>query len=73
MNDATLKLRSTLTCPHCGGQAEETMPIDACRYFHECTSCGRTLSPRAGDCCVLCSYGDVPCPPIQKHGHCGCA
>jgi hypothetical protein len=23
------------------------------------------LRPKAGDCCVFCSYGSVPCPPIQ--------
>ncbi|MGE0674778.1 MAG: GDCCVxC domain-containing (seleno)protein, partial [Methylibium sp.] len=21
--------------------------------------------PKSGDCCVYCSYGTVPCPPIQ--------
>jgi hypothetical protein len=24
------------------------------------------LSPKAGDCCVFCSYGSVPCPPVQQ-------
>ena len=23
-----------------------------------------------GDCCVFCSYGSVPCPPIQQNGKC---
>jgi len=23
------------------------------------------LKPLTGDCCVFCSYGTVPCPPIQ--------
>ena len=26
----------------------------------------RVLRPLAGDCCVFCSFGDVPCPPIQE-------
>ncbi len=26
------------------------------------------LKPKAGDCCVYCSYGTVPCPPIQERG-----
>ncbi|TGE15005.1 hypothetical protein E5J99_13940 [Hymenobacter elongatus] len=32
------------------------------------------LKPLAGDCCVYCSYGTVPCPPIQEQGKgaCGC-
>jgi hypothetical protein len=23
------------------------------------------LEPNAGHCCVFCSFGSVPCPPIQ--------
>ncbi|MFZ0027756.1 MAG: GDCCVxC domain-containing (seleno)protein, partial [Pseudolabrys sp.] len=28
--------------------------------------------PKDGDCCVFCSYGSVPCPPIQEKGT-GCS
>ena len=41
------------------------MPTDACLFFHECAGCRALLRPKAGDCCVFCSYGSVPCPPIQ--------
>ena len=44
------------------------MATDACVFFHECTACGVLLRPRAGDCCVFCSYGSVPCPPVQRTG-----
>lgn len=54
-----------LTCPHCGTRHAETMPTDACIYFFECSACGTILKPKSGDCCVFCSYGSVPCPPIQ--------
>jgi hypothetical protein len=60
-----MKLVSVLTCPHCGRAATETMATDACRVFYPCGGCGRTLRPKAGDCCVFCSYGSVPCPPAQ--------
>jgi hypothetical protein len=56
---------STITCPLCGHRKAETMPTDACQYFYDCESCHAVLKPKAGDCCVFCSYGDVPCPPIQ--------
>ena len=56
---------STLTCPECGHVKRETMPTDACQFFYECERCGVLLKPKAGDCCVFCSYGDTPCPPIQ--------
>jgi hypothetical protein len=70
-----LKLVSTLTCPVCGHHASETMPTDSCQYFYECHECQTLLKPKAGDCCVFCSYGDLPCPPIQEaraSGSTGC-
>ncbi len=57
---------STLTCPDCGHLATETMPSDACQFFYDCQGCGAVLRPLQGDCCVFCSYGTVPCPPIQE-------
>ena len=59
-------LQSTLTCPNCGHQKEETMPTDSCQYFYECVNCKQVLKPKQGDCCVYCSYGTVKCPPIQQ-------
>ncbi len=58
-------LISTIRCPLCGHEREETMPTDACQWFYDCQGCGAVLRPKQGDCCVFCSYGDVPCPPIQ--------
>ena len=64
-------LESELTCPHCGHVSGETMPTDACLFFYECSQCKVLLRPKAGDCCVFCSYGSVPCPPIQEmHPNC---
>lgn len=60
--------KSTLTCPKCGGASVETMPTDACQYFYDCPACGEVLQPKKGDCCVFCSFGSIPCPPIQLHG-----
>lgn len=66
-----MELRSLLRCPACGGASEEEMPRDACVFFYRCPACGERLRPREGDCCVFCSYGSVPCPPVQLHGRCG--
>src|SRR4029450_1394814 len=63
---AELELQSVLTCPHCGHQELETMPANACVAFYDCKGCGKTLKPLPGSCCVFCSYGAVPCPPIQQ-------
>jgi hypothetical protein len=71
-----LVLRSTLTCPSCSCASEQPMPTDACLFFWDCPACGGLIRPKRGDCCVFCSYGDVPCPPIQAQGAasrgCGC-
>lgn len=67
-----VQLESKLTCPHCGREQVEIMPMSACQFFYECTGCGVMLSPKTGDCCVFCSYGTVPCPPVQQQkGCCG--
>lgn len=63
-------LQSTITCPACSFQKVETMPVDACTYFYECEGCKSILKPKAGDCCVFCSYGSVKCPPIQDNKSC---
>jgi hypothetical protein len=63
-----IQTRSLLTCPVCGFAKEEEMPADACQWFYECANCRTLLKPKAGDCCVYCSYGTVPCPPIQLGG-----
>lgn len=63
---AHIELISVVTCPNCGHQATERMPTDHCVYYYECQECGSLLKPEPGDCCVFCSYGSVPCPPIQK-------
>ena len=63
-------LECVLTCPKCGARSPQVMPTDACVFFHECASCGARLKPKAGDCCVFCSYGNVPCPPVQNQRRC---
>ncbi len=63
-------LKSTITCPNCGHKKEGVMPTDACQYFYDCEKCHAVLKPKAGDCCVYCSYGTVKCPPIQKGVSC---
>ncbi|HSH41350.1 MAG TPA: GDCCVxC domain-containing (seleno)protein, partial [Arenicellales bacterium] len=39
-------------------------------YVYECEHCGTLLKPNQGDCCVFCSFGDVPCPPVQEERQC---
>ena len=70
---ARVILDSIIPCPACGHRASERMPTDACQFFYDCKGCGKRLKPKAGDCCVFCSYGSVPCPSVQeiRRGCCG--
>ena len=61
-----IELFSTITCPECGGLSTEIMPTNACQFFYDCKGCGQRLKPKTSDCCVFCSYGSVPCPPVQQ-------
>ncbi|RME32702.1 MAG: hypothetical protein D6786_09835 [Gammaproteobacteria bacterium] len=63
-------LESTITCPRCGHRSREIMPTDSCQWFWECPGCHELLRPKPGDCCVFCSWGDVPCPPVQQERGC---
>ncbi len=65
-------LQSRIRCPQCGHEEDETMPTDACQWYYECKGCGELLRPLKGDCCVFCSYGTVPCPPVQVEGKSCC-
>jgi hypothetical protein len=71
-HEPSMQFESTLTCPQCHHQAVEPMPVDACQFFYVCKGCGEKLKPLAGDCCVFCSYGSVPCPPVQQNGNSAC-
>lgn len=57
---------STITCPECATATTMTMPEDSCAIIVHCPHCDAVLRPKTGDCCVFCSYGTVPCPPIQR-------
>lgn len=59
-------LESIITCPYCGYSKKETMPEDFCQFFYRCSNCNNLIKPKKGDCCVFCSYGSIPCPPVQK-------
>lgn len=60
-----IKQKSTLTCIYCSEKTSLDMPSDSCLISFECPHCHHILRPKSGDCCVFCSYGDNPCPPIQ--------
>jgi hypothetical protein len=63
-------LAVTMTCPECRHVEVETMPADRCVFFWECPGCRALVRPKAGDCCVYCSYGDRRCPFVQDGRPC---
>lgn len=67
---SSIKLSSTITCPECRNKTEEIMKEDSCLIYYECRICNAVLRPLSGDCCIFCSYGNIPCPPVQITGKC---
>jgi len=61
-----MQLSSTLKCPNCDYTEQVIMPLDYCQFFYECKACHEIMKAKQGHCCVFCSYGDVPCPSVQK-------
>jgi len=66
MGKMEIKTRAKLKCPECGYSEEVEMPTEYCQFYYECAHCRSLLRPKAGDCCVFCSYADVPCPSKQE-------
>ena len=67
------ELAVTVTCPICAHRSQDVMPVDRCVIWYQCGDCQAILKPKAGDCCVYCSYGDKRCPPVQDSTECpGC-
>lgn len=66
MHPDYIATRSTITCPTCGFERTEAMADNACEIAYRCLHCSTLLRAKPGDCCVFCSYGSVPCPPIQR-------
>jgi len=60
-----IKYESVINCPECGEHTQQVMPDDSCQFFFQCPNCDTVLKPEGEDCCVFCSYGSVPCPPVQ--------
>ena len=65
-NEGKSGKKALITCPQCGFQKEEEMPVDACLFFYECEACKAQLKPLPGDCCVFWSFGTVKCLPKQE-------
>ncbi|WP_247501675.1 GDCCVxC domain-containing (seleno)protein [Bradyrhizobium sp. 1] len=65
-----MQMQSVISYPVCRHASAEIMPTDACQFFYDCKGCGTRLKPKSGDCCLYCSYGSVPRPPIQQNGRC---
>lgn len=62
----TIETTSRITCPCCYYVSAVIMPADTCTFFYHCPECKTRLRPTPGDCCVFCSYGSIPCPPVQQ-------
>ncbi|MHB1298797.1 MAG: GDCCVxC domain-containing (seleno)protein [Gemmatimonadaceae bacterium] len=60
---ASSRPAAEIRCPDCGVTSLAPMPSDACLFFWDCPACDAVVRPKAGDCCVFCSFGTAPCTP----------
>jgi hypothetical protein len=54
--------KAMLTCPKCGHEQQETIPVGSCLPRYTCGACEETIQAKDDDCCVFCSYADTACP-----------
>ncbi|HCY40484.1 MAG TPA: hypothetical protein DHV48_03895 [Prolixibacteraceae bacterium] len=66
-----IEIKSIIRCPACGFEKQGVMHEDSCQFFYECENCKNILKTLRCDCCVFCSYGSVPCPPVQAKSSSG--
>ncbi|PIQ76181.1 hypothetical protein COU78_01330 [Candidatus Peregrinibacteria bacterium CG10_big_fil_rev_8_21_14_0_10_49_24] len=58
---------ATIRCPKCEKNSEAEIPVGQCQYFYVCPHCSERLKAQGEDCCVFCSYADVPCLTAQQY------
>jgi cytochrome c-type biogenesis protein CcmH/NrfF len=63
-------LTTTLTCPHCHAQSQETMRVREIERVIRCLECAAPIIPKSDDHCVWCAFSDTPCPVVQNEGSC---
>jgi hypothetical protein len=66
MNMDDISDSSLVTCPNCAYQKKEKLPSEYCLLALDCDSCGETMHPADGDCCVFCTHGTHNCPSMQE-------
>lgn len=52
----------TLTCPNCGHEQKEKIPMDKCVISYRCNGCDKIIEKKKETCCIFCSYGNTSCP-----------
>jgi hypothetical protein len=59
-------ITSVIACPFCGISTLEEMPTETAQRTYPCHSCSALLKVVEDECCVFCSFGDIPCPRAQE-------
>lgn len=69
MDKNQIQTTATLTCPECGTKEVVQMPTNGHQHYFKCANetCNADVATKEGECCVFCSYADIPCPEKQMH------
>jgi len=60
-------IQVTLTCPHCHVIEVISVVASDSKQFHQCAHCYLPYGASKNDCCILCSFGDVPCSQVDQN------
>ncbi len=66
-------LESILTCPNCSHQKQEKLLENTFPTRFRCGNCQEMAEVKLGDCCIYCSFGDIPCLQSQIEGSSCCS
>ncbi|MCW3076432.1 MAG: hypothetical protein JWO32_1041 [Bacteroidetes bacterium] len=61
----SIKIKSVVVCPVCKFKRELFMAANHFLKVYECEECNALLKTDKKQCCIFCSYGSVPCIPVQ--------
>lgn len=62
----SINYTTIVKCPVCKFKKEVQMKTNQHMVLYKCPECEAALKPRSGSCCVICSYGSVPCVEAQQ-------
>jgi len=56
-----------LTCPHCKNKEDIEFDSRLSKLFHRCIYCQKSYGVSKNDCCLFCSFANLPCKLVDQN------